>query len=136
MCIRDRLYSDVARSREKGSNKKFKVVIKSKFNESGESVKGVLKSKINRIQMKVGIVAVRSFRDGRVVIESGSKNDIHIITNSINEACGSILEASVPKPVSYTHLDVYKRQLMYLSSARVSCGLDFNARSDCFVFNV
>lgn len=92
-----KLYSDVARSREKGSNKKFKVVVKSKFNESAESVKAVLKSKINPIQMKVGIGAVRSFRDGRVVIESGSKNDIDIITNGINEACGSILEASVPK---------------------------------------
>jgi hypothetical protein len=45
----------------------------------------------------VGIKAIKALRNGRVQIETGSKEEIEILTQDINEKCGQNLEAHVHK---------------------------------------
>ena len=47
----------------------------------------------------------------------------------------SQVEAHYMKPVSYTHLDVYKRQLVYrLDKLQKSTGLDLRVFEDCLLY--
>jgi hypothetical protein len=43
----------------------------------------------------VGINSLRTLRDGRVEIETGSKQEIEIITRDINDKCGDKLEVNI-----------------------------------------
>ena len=45
----------------------------------------------------MGIKAIKALRNGRVQIETGSKEEIEILTQDINEKCGQNLEAQVHK---------------------------------------
>jgi len=45
--------------------------------------------------MKVGISALRAPKDGRILIETGSKEETEKISTSITETCGKELEAKV-----------------------------------------
>ena len=59
-----KIYSDVTRaSIEKG----YKLMVKSKSNQSPETVKNVLKTNINQTEMKIGIKTLKSLKDGRVL---------------------------------------------------------------------
>ena len=53
----------------------------------------MLKSKINPTEIKVGINSLKSLKNGRVQIETSSKEEIEILTTDINEKCGGELEA-------------------------------------------
>lgn len=67
--------------------KPFKLTVKSKESQSPDTIKDLLKSKINPTKIKVGINSLKSLRDGRVLIETGSKEEVETLTRDINEKC-------------------------------------------------
>jgi hypothetical protein len=48
--------------------------------------------------MKVGIRALKSLRDGRVIMETKSKEDLELLYMNINDKCSQLLEANIQKP--------------------------------------
>ena len=76
---------------------KHKVLIRSRVNQTSEMIKKLLKSKVNPTEMKVGITSLKLLRDGRVVIEANSKNEIEALGNKIEETCGAELEVNIQK---------------------------------------
>ena len=72
-------------------------MVTSKDSLSPEEVKGILKATINSTKIKVGMKAIKALRNGRVQIETGSKEEIERLTKDINEKCGKNLEAQVHK---------------------------------------
>ena len=56
--------------------KRFKLMVKSRLERSTE-VKNVLRTKVNPTEMKVGIKTLKSLKDGRVLIEVGSTEEIN-----------------------------------------------------------
>lgn len=83
--------------RTENIDKRYKILIKSKMNESTEAMKVILKRKINPTQLKVGINSMKTLRDGRLIIESGSKSEIELLGKTIEEKCSQQLEVNVPK---------------------------------------
>jgi len=77
--------------------KKFKLMVKSKFNQPPDMIKKLLKSKVNPTEIKVGITSLKSLRDGRVVIEASSKNEIVTLGDKIGEKCGGELDVTIQK---------------------------------------
>jgi hypothetical protein len=47
--------------------------------------------------MKVGINSLKILRDGRVQIETGSREEIETLTRDIDDKCGDKLEVNVHK---------------------------------------
>jgi hypothetical protein len=47
--------------------------------------------------MQVGICALKSLRDGRVIMETKIKEDIELICTNINDKCNQLLEVSIQK---------------------------------------
>ena len=90
----DNLYADVVKGT---SAKRYKLTVKSKTNQSTEEVKNHLKSNINPTEIKVGINTFKSLKDGRVLIEASSKEEINALSAKINEKCGKQLDVHVPK---------------------------------------
>jgi len=85
-------YADIVAGRE---NKKFKLMIKSKLIHTPDATKELIKSKINPTEMKVGISTFKALKDGRILIEACSKEEIGRIRDSITEKCGTELVAKV-----------------------------------------
>ncbi|PSN45024.1 hypothetical protein C0J52_23369 [Blattella germanica] len=75
----------------------YKLVIKSKQNESTEAMKTMLKRKINPTQLKVGISSMKASRDGRLIIESGKEEGIDVLSKHIDDQCSQLLEVNIPK---------------------------------------
>ena len=48
--------------------------------------------------MKVGIRALKSLRDGRIIMLTKSKEDLEILHMNLNDKCSQLLEANVQKP--------------------------------------
>ncbi|PSN31167.1 hypothetical protein C0J52_25767 [Blattella germanica] len=91
-----RRYSDVVG----GSNKevtRFKLMVKSKENQNTEAIKAAIKRNINPTAMKIGICSMKSLRDGRVMIEANSKQEIELLDAAIREKCCQQLDANIPK---------------------------------------
>ncbi|PSN45025.1 hypothetical protein C0J52_23368 [Blattella germanica] len=57
----------------------------------------MLKRKINPTQLKVGISSMKASRDGRLIIESGKKEDIDVLSKHIEDQCSQLLEFNIPK---------------------------------------
>ena len=72
-------------------------MVKSKTNHSGETIKNVIKSSINPTSMKAGICSFRSLRDGRVLLETKSKEEIELLHTHINDKCNQLLEVNIQK---------------------------------------
>jgi hypothetical protein len=89
-----KLYSEVA---SESIEKRYKIVVKSKSDQSPETIKSILKSQINPTVMKVGIKSLKLLRDGRVLIEVGSVNETNLLSAKTNAKCGEVLEYNVPK---------------------------------------
>ena len=79
-------YADVVRNKKKEN--KFKIMVKTRINHSPETIKNILKTKINPIEIKVGISSLKTLKDGRVLIETCSKDEAEKISASITEKCG------------------------------------------------
>ena len=58
-------------------------------------MKKLPKTKINPIEVKAGISAFKTLKDGRILIEVGSKEERKRISNRITEKCGKELEAKI-----------------------------------------
>jgi hypothetical protein len=77
--------------------KKYKLTLISKENQSPEIIKGLLKSAINPTEIKVGINTFKSLKNGKVLIETSSKEEIEALGKDINKKCGGKLEANIHK---------------------------------------
>jgi hypothetical protein len=71
-----KLYSEVFSI---GFDKRYKLTVKSRFNQSAEMIKSVLETKVNPTEMKVGIKTFKSQKDGQVLIEVGSLDEINLL---------------------------------------------------------
>jgi hypothetical protein len=89
-----KLYSKVLST---GFDKRYKLTVKLRFNQSTETIKSVLKTKANPTEMKVGIKAFKPLKDGRVLIEVGCVDEINLLRTTISNKCGEELEVNVPK---------------------------------------
>ena len=63
-----------------------------------ECNKNIIKTSVNHTSMKVGICALKSLRDGRVIRETKSKEDVELLCTNINDKCSQLLEANIQKP--------------------------------------
>jgi hypothetical protein len=89
---KQKLFSEVVAGREE---RKFKLTITSKDSQTPEEIKRLLKSKVNPTEIKVGITSLRPLRDGRIIIEAGSKKEIETLGEKIVEQCGEELEVKI-----------------------------------------
>ena len=71
-----KLYSDLAAERE---GKKFTLTLRTKGNHTPEEMTRALKERVNPAVIKVGITSLKALRDGRVLIEAGSKIEINLL---------------------------------------------------------
>ena len=91
----EKLYSQ-ALSGEK-QVKKFKLTVISKENQTPKIIRGLLKSTINPNEIKVGINTFKSLENGKVLIETSSKEEIEALGKDINAKFGGKLEANIHK---------------------------------------
>jgi hypothetical protein len=92
-------YSDVVADRQGTvlfDKKRYKLFVKSKNNQSVEYTRTLLKSKVNPTQLKVGISALKTLKNGQILIESDNKSDLEEVNKRIFEACGEELEGHIP----------------------------------------
>jgi hypothetical protein len=82
---------------QNSKDKRFKILVKAKINLPTESIKTVVKTNINPTAMKVGVKSVKSLKDGRVLIETGTSEEAKLLSDSIRDKCGNDLEVFVPK---------------------------------------
>jgi hypothetical protein len=92
-----KLYSEAVRA-EGSREKRYKLAITSKTNRLGDAIKNIIKTSVNPTSMKVGICALKSLRDGRVIVETKSKEEIELLCANINEKCRQQLEANIQNP--------------------------------------
>jgi hypothetical protein len=62
-----------------------------------KSNKNIIKTSLNPTNMKVGICALKSLRDGRVILETKIKEDIELLCANTNDKCSQLLEANIQK---------------------------------------
>jgi len=89
------LYSEALGSEKKLT--RFKLAVKSKENQSSETIKGLIKPKINPTEIKVGINTFKSLKNGKVLIETNSKEEIEALGKVINVKRGDKLDANIHK---------------------------------------
>ena len=90
-----KLYSEALGGKE--NLKRFKMTVKSTANESPDTTKRLLKSKINSTEIKVGINTFKSLKNGKVLIETNSKEEIEALGKDINAKCEGKLEVNFHK---------------------------------------
>jgi hypothetical protein len=90
-----KLYSDVLRGKIKQS--RHTLTVTSKERQPPDAIKDLLKTKINPTDIKVGISTLKTLRDGRVQIETGSKEEIETLQRDINAKCGDKVTVNVHK---------------------------------------
>ena len=76
---------------------KHKALVRSKINQTPEMIKNQLKTKVNPTEIGVGITSLKMLRDGRLMIEGNSKQEIEALGNKIEETCGAELEVRIQK---------------------------------------
>jgi hypothetical protein len=57
--------------------------VKSKNNKHADAVKNILKSSIDPIDMKIDIRTFKGLKDGKVIIEAYTKDDIETLNSRI-----------------------------------------------------
>jgi hypothetical protein len=57
----------------------------------------LLKSEVNPTQRKVVINTLKSLRNGKVLIETNTKQEMEMLVKVINEKCGDKLETHIHK---------------------------------------
>jgi len=60
-------------------------MISSRTDLSTETNKNIIKTSVNPTNMKVGICALKSLRDGRILTETKSKEEIELLHADITE---------------------------------------------------
>jgi hypothetical protein len=89
-----KLYSEAINSRV---DKRLKLLVKSKHNHLTEAIKNALKTTINPTEIRVGIKSFKSMKDGRVLIEAGTQEEINLLSSTIIDKCGEDMEVTIPK---------------------------------------
>ena len=85
-----KLFSEVLRGE---GEKRYKITLKAKDNgQSPEQIKLQLKKEINPTNIKVGIKTFKTLRDGRIIIETGSEEEINSLSSAISAKCGEQLD--------------------------------------------
>jgi len=73
-------YSDIAADRRQSDvpsgNKFYKLFVKAKNNQNAEYIRTLLKSKVNPTQMKVGIKALKTLKNGQLLIEWDKNSEL------------------------------------------------------------
>jgi hypothetical protein len=80
-----------------GKTTRFKITITSKENQTPVRLRELLKSKVNPSEIKVGINTLKSLRNGKVLIETNTKEEMETLGKDINVRCGDKLEAHIHK---------------------------------------
>jgi uncharacterized phage infection (PIP) family protein YhgE len=95
-----RSYRDVSANRQgtvpSEKRKRYKLLVKSKSNQSVEYTRTLLKSKVDPTQLQVGISALKTLKNGQILMESDNKRDLEEVNKRITEACGEELEGYIP----------------------------------------
>jgi hypothetical protein len=89
-----KLYSDVVAEHDE---KKFEIIVRTKGTHTPEEIKSLLKEKVKLTEIKVGIQSLKPLRDGRVIIEVGSRKEMESLEEGIRERCGEELETNIQK---------------------------------------
>jgi hypothetical protein len=92
-----KLYSEVVQTAAR-REKRYILTVTTKTNHSGDAIKDIIKTNVNPTSIKVGICAIKSLRDGRVIMETKSKEDIELLCTNINDKCSQLLDANIQKP--------------------------------------
>ena len=87
-------YSDAAAGREE---KKFKLSLTTKGSHTPDEIKRLLKAKVNPTEINVGILSLKTLRDGRILVEAGSNMEIEVLGEKIQERCGEEMETNIQK---------------------------------------
>jgi len=74
-----------------GKMTRFKITVTSKENQTLETIKEIFKSKINPTEIKVGINNIKVFRNGKVLIETNTKEEMETLGKDINTKFGDKL---------------------------------------------
>ncbi|PSN33748.1 hypothetical protein C0J52_26842 [Blattella germanica] len=125
---RPKLYSDAVKG---NIEKRYKITVKAKDNsQSSEQVKTLLKKNINPTGIKVGIKAFRSLHDGRIILETGSEDEINALCSNITDKCGQQLEVTKhtlrkPKIIIYN-----VSEDLELENASAMCRRELPAKRD------
>jgi hypothetical protein len=82
---------------EGSAEKRYKLMVRSKTNHSSDEIKNIIRTSINPTNMKIGICAFRSLRDGRVLLETKSKEEIELLHSNIKDKCNQQLEVNIQK---------------------------------------
>jgi hypothetical protein len=94
-----KLYAEVGAGKtNKTLQKSYKLTVTSKDNQTADKVKEMLKANINPTEIKVGIGSLKTLRDGRVQIETGSIQEAETLTNNIREKLGDKMDANIQRP--------------------------------------
>jgi len=76
---------------------RHKLTIKPKWNQSTEEIQKLLKTKIKPIDMKIGIKTLKILRNGQVMMEADSKEELEILNSQIHYKYWSQLEINFQK---------------------------------------
>jgi hypothetical protein len=57
-----------------------------------------LKENVKLTDIKVVVQSLKTIRDGRVIIEVGSKKEMELLEEGFRERCGEELETNIQKP--------------------------------------
>ena len=90
------MYSEVVEG--KATQKVYKVTVTYRDNQTAETIKEMIKSKINPPKIKVGIESVKTLRDRREQIKTGSIHEAEILENSITDKLGDKIETHIQRP--------------------------------------
>jgi hypothetical protein len=91
-----KLYSEIVKG--KTTQKVYKLIVTSRDNQTGDTIKEMPKLQINPTATKVGIRSIRTLKDERVQIETGSNQKAETLTNSIRNKIGDKLETNIQRP--------------------------------------
>jgi hypothetical protein len=72
--------------------------VTSKDNQTADKIKEMLKSNINPTEIKVGIGSLKTLKDGRLQIETGSIQEADTLTNNIKDKLGDKIETNIQRP--------------------------------------
>jgi hypothetical protein len=56
-----------------------------------------LKTRVNPNVIRVGVKSFKSTKDGRVLIEAGTQEEIKLLSSTITDKCGDDMEVTIPK---------------------------------------
>ena len=88
-----RLFSEVLSG---GNAERHRLTVKPN-DKTAKEIKKLLRTKIDPVNMKIGIRTFKSLKNGNVLIEADSKEEIELLNTQIRDKCGDQVEAKVQK---------------------------------------